>query len=50
MKGRFTLLFERFAIDVLQSASNQTKAAELLGVSWDEVHHIQERAVARGLS
>lgn len=50
MKGRFTLLFERFAIDVLQSASNKTKAAALLGLSWDEVHHIQERAVARGLS
>jgi len=50
MKGRFTLLFERFAIDVLLSASSQTKAATLLGLSWDEVHHIQERAVQRGLS
>jgi transposase len=50
MKGRFTLLFERFAIDVLLSASSQTKAATLLSLSWDEVHHIQERAVQRGLS
>jgi len=50
MKGRFTMLFERFAIDVLQSANNKTKAPELLGLSWDEVHHIQERAVARGLA
>jgi transposase len=50
MKGRFTLLFERFAIDVLLSASSQTKAAGLLGLSWDEVHHIQERAVQRGLA
>jgi transposase len=50
MKGRFTLLFERFAIDVLLSASSKTKAATLLGLSWDEVHHIQERAVQRGLS
>ena len=50
MKGRFTLLFERFAIDVLLSASSQTKAATLLGLSWDEAHHIQERAVQRGLS
>lgn len=49
MKGRFTMLFERFAIDVLQSANNKKKAAELLGLSWDEVHHIQERAVERGL-
>jgi transposase len=50
MKGRFTMLFERFAIDVLQSACNKNKAAGLLGLSWDEVHHIQERAVARGLA
>jgi transposase len=50
MKGRFTSLFERLAIDVLSSASSQTKAAALLGLSWDEVHHIQERAVKRGLS
>ena len=40
LKSRFTLLFERFAIDVLLSASNQTKAANLLGLSWDEVHTI----------
>lgn len=50
MKGRFTFLFERFAIDVLLSARSQTKAASLLGLSWDEVHHIQERAVQRGIS
>lgn len=50
MKGRFTFLFERFTIDVLLSASSQTKAATLLGLTWDEVHHIQERAVQRGIS
>jgi len=50
MKGRFTLLFERFAIDVLLSASSQSKAAKLLGLSWDEVHHIQKRGAARGLA
>jgi transposase len=50
LKCRFTMLFERFAIDVLLSASSKAKAAELLGLSWDEVHHIQERAVKRGLS
>ena len=50
LKGRFTMLFERFAIDVLLSASSKSKAADLLGLSWDEVHHIQERAVKRGLS
>ena len=50
LKSRFTLLFERFAVDVLLSASSKKKAAELLGLSWDEVHHIQERAVKRGLA
>lgn len=50
MKGRFTLLFERFAIDVLVSASSLSKAAQLLGLSWDEVHHIQKRGVERGLA
>lgn len=50
IKSRFTMLFERFAIDVLLAAANQTRAAELLGLSWDEVHHIQERAVARGVA
>jgi transposase len=47
--ARFTHLFERFAIDVLRCASSQTKGAELLGLSWDEMHHIQERAVKRGM-
>lgn len=50
IKSRFTMLFERFAIDILLTASNQTRAAELLGLSWDEIHHIQERAVARGVA
>ncbi len=49
LKSRFTMLFERFAIDVLLSSSSKAKAADLLGLSWDEVHHIQERAVKRGL-
>lgn len=49
LKSRFTMLFERFAIDVLLSASSKSKAADILGLSWDEIHHIQERAVKRGL-
>lgn len=49
LKGQFTALFERFAVDVLLSASSKSKAADLLGLSWDEVHHIQQRAVKRGL-
>ncbi len=47
-QARFTPLFERFAIDVLSACSNKTQAAKLLGLSWDEVHHIQSRAVKRG--
>ena len=46
--SRFTLLFERLAIDWLQAASQSAVAARL-GLSWDEVHTIMERAVARGL-
>jgi transposase len=47
--GRFTALFERLAIDWLQAASQQAVAARL-GLSWDEVHTIMERAVRRGLA
>lgn len=47
--SRFTALFERLAIDVLLGCQNQTKAKELLGLSWDEVHLIMEKAVSRGL-
>jgi transposase len=47
--SRFTLLFERLAIDWLQAAS-QKAVAERLGLSWDEVHGIMDRAVERGLA
>ena len=47
--SRFTILFERLAIEVLLGSSDQTKAKELLRLSWDEVHRIQERGVDRGL-
>jgi len=46
--SRFTVLFERLAIDWLKAAS-QKAVAEHLSVSWDEIHGIMERAVARGL-
>jgi transposase len=46
--SRFTLLFERLAMDWLLAAS-QTAVAARLGLTWDEVHGIMERAVARGL-
>lgn len=48
--SRFTLLFERLAIDVMMAAKSIKEAAKLLGLSWDQVHHIQARAVERGLS
>jgi transposase len=47
--SRFTLLFERFAIDVILASKNLKEAAGLLCLSWDQVHHIQSRAVDRGL-
>ncbi len=48
-RGRFTMLFERLAIDWLQAAS-QSAVGKHLGLSWDEIHGIMERAVERGLS
>ncbi len=46
---RFTLLFEKFAIDVLLASKSKTAAMKLLNVSWDELHLIQKSAVKRGL-
>ncbi len=48
--SRFTMLFERFAIDVIKGAKNITKACGLLRISWDQIHAIQARAVERGLA
>jgi len=48
--SRFTLMFEAFAIRVLQASSNVQKAAELLGLNWESMHSIVKRAVARGLT
>jgi len=47
-KSRFTLLFERLAIDVLKACDIQS-AARLLHLTWDEANAIKQRAVARGL-
>jgi transposase len=46
--GRFTLLFERLVIDWLKAASQQA-VAQRLGLTWDEIHGIMQRAVERGL-
>jgi len=48
-RSRFTLLYERFAIEVLLACRSVSAAAELLRLSWDQVHAIMERAVERGL-
>ena len=47
--SRFTLLFEAFAIEVLQACRTVNSAAALLGLSWDAVQSIMDRAVTRGL-
>jgi len=46
--SRFTALFESLAIAWLKAAS-QKAVGEQLGLSWDEIHGIMERAVKRGL-
>jgi transposase len=46
-RSRFTVLFERFAIDVLRETS-VTGATKLLRVSWDEAWGLMRRAVERG--
>jgi len=45
----FTVLFERLAIDWLKESST-TAVARLLGLSWNAVDGIMQRAVKRGLS
>jgi transposase len=47
--SRFTMFFERFAIQVLE-ACTAARAAELLDISWDEADGIKQRAVQRGLA
>jgi transposase len=46
--GRFTALFERLAIDLLQDCS-VSATCEILRISWDEADGIKQRAVDRGL-
>jgi transposase len=48
-KSRFTLLFERLAIDVLKQC-DITGATRILRISWDEAWRIMKHAVRRGLS
>ena len=48
--SRFTLLFEGFAVRVLQAARSIEEARKLLGLNWHQVNAIKTRAVQRGLS
>lgn len=48
--SRFTRQFERIAIQFLEASENRSKTAEVLRLSWDEMNHIMEKAVKRGLS
>ncbi|WP_437222029.1 ISL3 family transposase [Planctomicrobium sp. SH661] len=47
--GRFTLVFEAFAVRLLQVASSIEKARLHLRLSWMSVQRIMDRAVERGL-
>jgi transposase len=47
--GRFTLLFEAFAIRVLKASSSIEKGRRILGLSWHAAHSIMQGAVERGL-
>lgn len=48
--GRFTLLFESFAIEVLLACQSVSAACALLGLNWGSAQRIMDRAVERGLA
>jgi len=48
-QARFTLLFENFAVRVIEACRSLTQAAEVLALDWDSVMLIMARAVKRGL-
>ena len=43
--SRFTLLFEGFAVRVLQAACSIEEARKLLGLNWHQVNAIKTRVV-----
>ena len=47
--GRFTLMFEAFALIVIQNSKSYSAAANILRCSYDVVERIVEQAVERGL-
>lgn len=48
--SRFTLLFEAFAIRVIQASRSIEEARKLLNLNWHQVEAIKRRAVERGLA
>jgi transposase len=48
--SRFTMLYEKFAIDVLLASKSVKSAKGLLRLSWDQIHELQKRSVVRGLA
>ena len=48
-RSRFTLRYERFAVEVLLACRSVRAAAAWLGLSCDQLQAIMDRAVARGL-
>ena len=46
--SRFTLMFERLAIDILKQCTIKG-AAKILRISWDQAWHIMDLCVKRGL-
>jgi len=48
-RSRWTLMFEAFAIRVLQNSRSISQACELLKLDWSGAHRIMERAVDRGM-
>ena len=47
--SRFTLLFEAFAVQVLQAARSKRHASELLRLEWHQTQEIMDAAVERGM-
>jgi transposase len=48
--GRFTLMFEAFALTVIEAARSFVQAMEILKVDWHTIQEIVRRAVERGLA
>jgi transposase len=48
-QSRWTLLFEDFAVYIMGNVESLSKAAAILGISWDEASRLRTRAVQRGL-